>query len=91
MTVNASKHKFGTQVVTFIFSWARTIPIHHCCVLSFSFSHYRKALGALVVYDIAKHDSFENTRRWVEGIREHAAMNVVIVLVGNKIDLRKNS
>ena len=26
----------------------------------------------------------------MEGIREHAAANVVIVIVGNKLDLKKN-
>jgi Ras-related protein Rab-11A len=51
-------------------------------------SHYRKAQGALVVYDITKEGSFKNVRKWIEGIREHAAENVVIVIVGNKADLR---
>jgi GTPase SAR1 family protein len=48
-------------------------------------------LGALVVYDITKYESFENVRKWIEGIREHASPYVVIVIVGNKLDLRKNS
>ncbi len=30
-------------------------------------------------------------QKWIEGIREHASPNVVIVVVGNKLDLRKNS
>jgi GTPase SAR1 family protein len=32
--------------------------------------------------------TYRNIKRWVEGIREHAAENVVIVLVGNKSDLK---
>lgn len=35
-------------------------------------SHYRKAQGALVVYDITKETTFKSVRRWIEGIREHA-------------------
>lgn len=53
-----------------------------------SFRHYRKAQGALVVYDITKEASFKNIKRWVEGIREYAAENVVIMIVGNKLDLK---
>jgi GTPase SAR1 family protein len=30
-------------------------------------------------------------KKWIEGIREHASPYVVIVIVGNKLDLRKNS
>ena len=43
-----------------------------------------------MVYDITKHETFENIKRWVEGIREYAAPNVVVVIVGNKLDLKKN-
>jgi Ras-related protein Rab-11A len=50
--------------------------------------HYRRALGAIVVYDITKERTFTNVKRWIEAIREQADPNVVIVLVGNKIDLR---
>lgn len=44
-----------------------------------------------MVYDLTKYESFENAKKWIEGIREHASPNVVIVIVGNKLDLRKNS
>lgn len=52
------------------------------------FRHYRKALGAIVVYDITKHKTFENIKRWISVIREQADKNVVIILVANKCDLR---
>ena len=51
-------------------------------------AHYRKALGALVVYDITKPKSFENIKKWIHVIREQADSNVVIILVANKCDLR---
>ncbi len=50
--------------------------------------HYRKALGALVVYDITKQNTFQNIKRWISVIREQADKNVVIILVANKCDLR---
>jgi len=50
-------------------------------------AHYRKALGALVVYDITKEKTFESVTRWVEELKYHAEPDIVIVLVGNKVDL----
>lgn len=81
----------GHRYLLYLFSWARAIPIHHCRVSFVLNSHYRKAYGALVVYDITKYESFENVKKWIEGIKEHAWQNVVIVMVGNKLDLKKNS
>ncbi|KAI1321631.1 Ras- protein ric2 [Mortierella claussenii] len=49
---------------------------------------YRGAVGALLVYDISKLSTFENLERWLTELREHAGTNVVVVLVGNKSDLR---
>ena len=50
--------------------------------------YYRGAVGALLVYDIAKHLTYENTERWLKELRDHADNNIVIMLVGNKSDLR---
>ena len=55
---------------------------------SFLFSYYRGAVGALLVYDIAKHLTYENVERWLRELRDHADANIVIMLVGNKSDLR---
>jgi Ras-related protein Rab-11A len=51
-------------------------------------AYYRGAVGALLVYDIAKHITFENVERWLKELRDHADSNIVIMLVGNKSDLR---
>jgi len=40
------------------------------------------------VYDIAKHVTYENVERWLKELRDHADHNIVIMLVGNKSDLR---
>ncbi|KAF8543787.1 GTP-binding protein yptV1 [Trichophaea hybrida] len=51
-------------------------------------AYYRGAVGALLVYDISKHLTYENVTRWLKELRDHADSNIVIMLVGNKSDLR---
>jgi len=51
-------------------------------------AYYRGAVGALLVYDISKAVSYENVERWLNELRDHADSNIVIMLVGNKSDLR---
>jgi len=45
-------------------------------------------VGALLVYDISKHQTYENVTRWLKELRDHADSNIVIMLVGNKSDLK---
>ena len=40
------------------------------------------------MYDITKHGTFENIDRWLKELREHADSNIVVLLVGNKSDLK---
>lgn len=40
------------------------------------------------MYDIAKHLTYENAERWLKELQDHADSNIVIMLVGNKSDLR---
>lgn len=51
-------------------------------------AYYRGAVGALLVFDISKHGTYENVERWLKELRDHADPNIVIMLVGNKSDLR---
>lgn len=51
-------------------------------------AYYRGAVGALLVYDISKQVTFKNVERWLAELRENASPNIVIMLVGNKSDLR---
>merc|ERR1711991_396078 len=46
------------------------------------------AVGALLVYDIAKAATFKNVERWLTELLENASGNIVVMLVGNKADLR---
>jgi GTPase SAR1 family protein len=41
-----------------------------------------------LVYDIAKFSTYKNVERWLTELRENADRNIVIMLVGNKSDLR---
>ncbi|KAG8946484.1 Ras- protein Rab-11A [Tulasnella sp. 424] len=50
-------------------------------------AYYRGAVGALLVYDIAKYATYVNATRWLKELRDHADPNIVIMLVGNKSDL----
>ena len=50
-------------------------------------AYYRGALGAMLVYDITKRQSFDHVARWVEELRAHADNSIVIMLIGNKADL----
>ncbi|VFQ88523.1 unnamed protein product [Cuscuta campestris] len=50
-------------------------------------AYYRGAVGALLVYDITRHITFENVERWLRELRDHTDQNIVIMLVGNKADL----
>ncbi|XP_061972477.1 ras-related protein Rab11D-like [Populus nigra] len=48
---------------------------------------YRGAVGAMLVYDITKRQTFDHIPRWLEELRSHADKNIVIILIGNKSDL----
>uniref|UniRef100_A0A5K4F920 Ras-related protein Rab-25 n=1 Tax=Schistosoma mansoni TaxID=6183 RepID=A0A5K4F920_SCHMA len=51
-------------------------------------AYYRGAVGALLVYDITKRETFNNLEHWLLELRGHAEPDIVIMLVGNKCDLR---
>ncbi|PPD99498.1 hypothetical protein GOBAR_DD03477 [Gossypium barbadense] len=51
-------------------------------------AYYRGAVGALLVYDATRHVTFENIERWLKELRDHTDGSIVIMLLGNKSDLR---
>lgn len=51
-------------------------------------AYYRGALGAIIVYDITSTKSFENVELWIDELRQHTDDKIVLMLVGNKVDLR---
>ncbi|KAF7211288.1 ras-related protein Rab-25 [Nothobranchius furzeri] len=50
-------------------------------------AYYRGAVGALLVYDISKHLTYESVERWLKELYDHADPHIVVMLVGNKVDL----
>lgn len=53
--------------------------------------HYRKAVGALLVYDVTRRTTFENCIKWHTELRNYTQKDCVICIVGNKCDLVEDS
>jgi small GTP-binding protein len=51
-------------------------------------AYYRGAVGALLVYDVCKANSFENVEKWLKELKDHADSQTVVLLTGNKADLK---
>lgn len=50
-------------------------------------TYYRNAAGIIVAYDVTNGESFANTKRWIEEVKNNCGDDgVPIVLVGNKCD-----
>lgn len=54
---------------------------------SITSAHYRRAVGALLVYDVTRKETFLNASKWIDDLRQNAEPDIVVMLVGNKIDL----
>nr|XP_023019466.1 ras-related protein Rab6-like [Leptinotarsa decemlineata] len=50
-------------------------------------SYIRDSAVAVIVYDITNMYSFEYTTKWIDEVRRERGRNIVIILVGNKVDL----
>lgn len=50
-------------------------------------SYFRGAIGAFIVFDITKKDTFDNVKSWLNEVKNYCNANINITLVGNKIDL----
>ncbi|XP_048751082.1 ras-related protein Rab-11A [Ostrea edulis] len=51
-------------------------------------AYYRKAVGVVMVYDITKRLTFDNLEKWLKEVRDFTDDDVILILVGNKTDLR---
>lgn len=51
-------------------------------------SFYRGCHGVLLAFDLTDRDTFEKVKAWIISIHEKAGKNVVICIVGNKLDLK---
>merc|ERR1740121_237100 len=50
-------------------------------------AHYRRAVGAVLVYDVMRLSTFQSCAKWMEEVRHGASPDAVVHLVGNKADL----
>ncbi|KAE9415520.1 hypothetical protein Angca_009299 [Angiostrongylus cantonensis] len=53
-------------------------------------SYFRRADGAILVYDVSSEHSFIKVRDWIDTIKDSVERQIPIILVGNKCDLRHN-
>jgi GTPase SAR1 family protein len=53
---------------------------------SVSTAYFRDAVGARVVYDIPKEETFEDLSTWLTDLQQLCHPNAFILLVGNKCD-----
>jgi Ras-related protein Rab-11A len=56
---------------------------------SITSAYYKGSHGALVVYDVTKIESFNNIDKWISDLRNNTNEKLVIMLIGNKVDLDK--
>ena len=54
---------------------------------SMTTSYYRGVNIIIIVFDVTNKISFEHVKDWIDNINNFAKMNVIKILVGNKIDL----
>lgn len=62
--------------------------LYSCRYRAITSAYYRGAVGALLVYDVTRSSTFENVARWLKELRDHTDPNIVVMLIGNKSDLR---
>ncbi len=49
-------------------------------------AYYKGSKGALVVYDITRRSTFENVDKWISDLKKNSDPEVMIILIGNKVD-----
>lgn len=50
-------------------------------------TYYKGAMGALLVYDITRRDTFAHVTKWLEEVKLNSSKNICVILIGNKRDL----
>ena len=61
----------------------------HEAFQSITRSYYKGAVGALLVYDITRRETFSHLIKWLSEVKENASKDITIILIGNKNDLEK--
>jgi small GTP-binding protein len=50
-------------------------------------AYYRGAHGIMLVFDVTKRETFDQTRQWIQSLRDNVSGNVATILIGNKMDM----
>ena len=50
-------------------------------------AYFKNCVCAMVVYDITSRKSFENVQNWLQDVHDQSPKTILIILIGNKIDL----
>ena len=50
-------------------------------------TYYKGAIGALLVYDITRKETFVHVTKWLEEVRNNSSKTITVILIGNKKDL----
>ena len=52
--------------------------------------HYKDSNGIILIYDITNKYSFDNLKNWIKEIKNESSKNILISILGNKMDDVKN-
>ena len=50
-------------------------------------TYYKGAVGALLVYDITRRDTFTHVTKWLDEVKQNSSRSICVILIGNKKDL----
>jgi small GTP-binding protein len=53
--------------------------------------YYQGAVGALLVFDVTRRDTYNNVPAWARELWRHRRNKIPLVVIGNKIDLRESA
>ena len=52
-------------------------------------TYYKGAIGALLVYDITRKETFDHIRKWYDEVKINGSKDICCILIGNKKDLEE--
>ena len=53
-------------------------------------TYYKGAIGALLVYDITRKETFDHINKWLQEVKSNGSKDICCILIGNKKDLEEN-
>jgi Ras-related protein Rab-6A len=50
-------------------------------------NYIRNCRAALIIFDLTNEESYDNISKWIDFVKENSGEDVMMVVVGNKLDL----